>query len=156
VKQLCSVSGARCSGLWWPHRVRLQNAASILSGTCLASVRDMWPLGKWIGRVGAEGVKVRWSFRAQSSSSLLVVYHTVGWNPGLKEWRGSRDRGVPALFPLCSGTTGGPHAVTVDFHWRVWTLQGGYLPCPDGLRRGTWKAVSLRHAALKTTPRDHL
>lgn len=81
----------------------------------MASVRDRWPLGKGIGRVGAEGVKVRWSFRAQSSSSLLVGHHTVRWNPGLKGWRGSRDRGVAALFPLCSGTTGRPHAIIVDF-----------------------------------------
>lgn len=47
----------------------------------MASVRDMWPLGKGIGRVGTEGMKVRWSFRVESSPSLLVGHHTDGLEP---------------------------------------------------------------------------
>lgn len=35
-------------------------------GTPLASARDVWPLGRGIGRIGVEGVKVRWPLRALS------------------------------------------------------------------------------------------
>lgn len=89
---------------------------------------------------------MRWSFRAQSSPSLLVGLHTDGvepWAQGVERVQREGARSSPVLRH--SGTP--THMVSLSIFTRgVWKLQGGHLPCPDrsrrrGLESGVFEAL---------------
>lgn len=99
-----------------------------------------WPLGQGIGRIGVEGVKVRWPLRAQSRPHLLVRHP---WAQGEGRIQRQRECLLPYLLPSALRR---PACHDCLFsQGSLETIVEPVLPAHRGTE--AWKAVSVGHTS---------